>query len=263
MLLLRFSPLLLALGLVGCAVPVATGLADEDANQVVVALERNGVAAHKEADPDSEARFRVTVGREDASAAVGILSQENLPQSKAPGVLDALGESSIVPSRTAEHAKLVRGMAGDLERSLRAIDGVLSARVHLAVPEEDLLNDVEKPRPPTASVLLRYRGPTPPLASGEVQRLVAGAVPGLSPDQVSVVASSTAAPVRLPERELSRLGPVTVTRASMLPLKLMLGGVALLNLLLLGLMIALWTRMRKAQVALLETRSAIEAKEAR
>ncbi len=242
--LLVLSPLLL---ISGCGVPVANALQDEDANRIVVALEHNGVVALKEADPESEGRYRVTVGREDASSAVTILTQESLPPAKAPGVLDALGENGIVPSRTAEHAKLVAGMAGDLERSLRAVDGVLSAHVHLAVPEPDPLADPEKPRPPTASVLLRHRGPTPPIAPGDVQRLVAGAVPGLATTEVSVVDTAIPAPGRPAERELSRFGPLTVTRSSMLSLKLIVAGAAFLNVLLVGALITLWSRMRKAQ----------------
>ncbi|HEY6557408.1 MAG TPA: hypothetical protein VI072_09045 [Polyangiaceae bacterium] len=249
----RFAPHLAsfaALLLAGCAVPVAGALSDEDANRIVTVLESSGVAAGKEADPEHEARFRVNVAREDASLAVSVLSHENLPPARAPGVLDALGDSSIVPSRTAEHAKLVTGTAGDLERSLRAIDGVISARVHLAVPEADALDLEEKPREPSASVLLRHRGVNPPLAITDIQRLVAGAVPGLLPAQVNVVATPTPARARPADRELARVGPVTVTRSSLLPLKLLVAGAALLNVVSLGLVALLWTRLRKTQLAL-------------
>jgi type III secretion protein J len=247
--LLRLA-LLSAVLLAGCAVPVAGALSDEDANRIVTALEASGVAAGKEPDPEHEARFRVSVAREDASLAVTVLSHENLPPAKATGVLDALGESSIVPSRTAEHAKLVAGTAGDLERSLRAIDGVISARVHLAVPEADALSPEETPREPSASVLVRHRGANPPLSVTDIQRLVAGAVPGLLPAQVNVVATPTPARARTADRELARVGPVTVTRASLLPLKLLVAGAAVLNLLSLGLVVLLWSRLRKTQLAL-------------
>ncbi|HMJ10763.1 MAG TPA: hypothetical protein VK524_05110 [Polyangiaceae bacterium] len=252
-LLLRLPLLLVALAPAACAVPVAGALSDADANRVLTALEASGVAATKEPDPENEARFQVSVAREDASLAVTVLNNEALPPAKAPGVLDALGESGIVPSRTAEHAKLVAGTAGDLERSLRAIDGILSARVHLAVPEADSLSPEETPRQPSASVLVRHRGINPPLAVADIQRLVAGAVPGLLPSQVSIVATPTPARARLAERELARLGPVTVTRASLLPLKLIVAGAAVLNLISIGLVLLLWSRLRRAQLSL-ETR---------
>src|SRR6185436_18217123 len=102
-------------------------------------------------------------------------------------ILEALGKGSVVPSRAAEHARVVTGTGDELERSLRGLDGVLSARVHLGVPAHDPLALEEKAPVATASVLIRHRGATPPIAAGEVQRLVSGAVSGLAPDQVSVV----------------------------------------------------------------------------
>jgi type III secretion protein J len=236
----------------GCAVPIAAGLDETDANRVVVALEDNGVAAHKEPDPTLENHWRVTVARDDASAATAVLTRESLPAPVTPGVLDTVGKGSLVPSRAAEHARLIAGTAGDLERSLRAVDGMLSVRVHVAVPHPDPLGGERPPAGPTASVLLRHRGATPPIAIADVQRLVAGAVPGLEPARVSVVATPVPAPGRPPERELSRLGPVTVTRASMLPLRLVIGAAALLNVVLLGLVAVLWQRTKRQAAVLAE-----------
>jgi type III secretion system YscJ/HrcJ family lipoprotein len=253
----------LAALLSGCSVPVASDLDESGANRVVVALEESGVAASKESDPVHEGRWQVAVARDDASAAVTVLSQENLPPPSSPGVLDALGEGSLVPSRTAEHAKLVAGTAGDLERSLRAIAGVLSVRVHLAVPVKTPLAGDAKEPPPTASVLIAYRGANPPLTTADVQRLVAGAVPGLASEQVSVVMTALPVPPKPADRELARFGPITVTRSSMLPLRALVIGAALLNLILIGLLFALWTRVRRAHGALAEARAAMDAQKSR
>jgi type III secretion protein J len=251
--------LLLAASAVACSVPVASGLEETSANRVVVALEQGGVAAIKDSDPAAEGRFRVSVARDDASAAVTILSQENLPPPSSPSVLEALGEGSLVPSRTAEHAKLIVGTAGELERSLRAIEGVNSVRVHLAVPAKNALTTEAKEPAPTASVLLGFRGANPPLPIADVQRLIAGAVPGLTSEQVSVVMTAVATPPKPADRELARFGPITVTRSSMLPLRLLVVAAAVLNMLLIGLLLALWTRMRRADSALADARAALEA----
>src|SRR5882724_54006 len=87
--------------LVGCNVPIAVGLDENDANHAVVALEKNGVAADKDRDPDSEGHWRVSVARDDASSAAGVLTSESLPPPASPGLLDTFGQSSIVPSRAA------------------------------------------------------------------------------------------------------------------------------------------------------------------
>ena len=124
-----------------------------------------------------------------------------------------------------------------------------------AIPEKDAFSPDEAPVPASASVLLRHRGSAPPIAINDIQRLVAGAVPGLTPAQVSVVASPVPTPARLPERELSRFGPVTVTRASVFPLRTIFGGALFLNLGLLGALFLLWTRARKAESNLAEQRA--------
>ncbi|HYO95051.1 MAG TPA: hypothetical protein VER33_11095 [Polyangiaceae bacterium] len=254
----HYSSILLAALSLSCSVPVATSLDESDANRAVVLLEQGGVGAQKERDAESEGRFRVTVQQGEASAAIGLLSQENLPPRTSPGVLEALGEGSVVPSRLAEHAKWIAGIGGDLERSLRTIDGVLSARVHLAVPAKEGLGSESEPVQPSASVLVRHRGATPPLPPQEVQRLVAGAVAGLSPLHVNVVMASNPA-ARPAERELRHFGPITVTQGSAAVLRWAVGGAVLLNLLLVGCLALIWNRWRRSELSLLEVRSGATA----
>jgi type III secretion protein J len=247
----------LSLTLVACSVPVAGNLDEADANQAVALLARGGVGADKERDPEHEGHFRVSVAKGEASTAIGVLAEENLPPKSSPGVLEALGQSGVVPSRLAEHARWTAGVAGDLERSLRGLDGVLSARVHLAVPARDGLNADESPEKPSASVLVRHRGSVPPVAVGEVQRLVAGAVPGLNPEQVNVVLATSPAG-RGATPELLRFGPLTVTQGSALALRALAAIAVLLNVVLLGGILLLWSRVRRGEQALAEARAAAE-----
>src|SRR5205814_7340403 len=96
-----------ALFVTGCNVPIAVGLDESDANHAVVALEKSGVAADKDRDPDSEGHWRISVARDDASSAAGILSSESLPPAASPGLLETLGQGSIVPSHASEQVKYV------------------------------------------------------------------------------------------------------------------------------------------------------------
>ena len=252
------STLGLALGaalLAGCSVPIAVGLDESDANHAVVALEKSGVAADKDRDPDAEGRWRISVARDDASSAAGVLSSESLPPASSPGLMETMGQGSIVPSQASEQAKFVAGVAGELERSLRSMDGVVSVRVHLAVPVKDALAAEEAPVPACASVLLRHRGAAPPIAITDIQRLVAGAVPGLAAGQVSVVALPVPQAGRPVERELARFGPVTVTRGSVFPLRTIVGGALVLNLGLLAALLLVWARARRAESSLADQRA--------
>ena len=242
----------LSLALGACTIPVASDLDEAAANRVVAALGRNGVAADKERDTENEGRFSVDVGRGDASFALAVMAREELPPRSSPGWADALGKSSLIPSRADERAKLLMLTAGELERTLLGIEEVISARVHLALPERDALV-ADAARPPTASVLLKHGGAAPPLSVQEVQRLVAGAVPGLDPASVMVVTKAVAQPVDRKGTELVRLGPLTTTRSSLPYLRWMIACVATLNACMAALLFALWLRGRRsARARLLE-----------
>src|ERR1700677_3284174 len=57
------APILVVLALTACAVPVAGGLDDAEANRIFVALDHANVDAVKEQDGASEGKWRVTVAR--------------------------------------------------------------------------------------------------------------------------------------------------------------------------------------------------------
>lgn len=236
---------LFAVAAAGCQAPVAAGLSEDEANRVVVALDRGGVETAKEADPQTEGRFRVLVPREDAARAVSVLRDEELPPRPAPGVLDALGKSSLVPSAMAERAQYVAGLSGDLERTLGAIDGVITARVHLSVPEPGPLGD-KPPSASTASVLLKYRGANPPVDVAAVQHLVAGAVAGMRVQDVAVVLLPRPSAPAPPERQLAHFGPLAVTRGTMPYLRALVALTLVVNLALLASLGTLWARLRRA-----------------
>lgn len=90
-------------------------------------------------------------------------------------------------SRTLEGERLRAAREHDLMLTIMEIDGVESVRVHLAEGEQSVF--VRDNLPPTASVMVRLaRGRQ--LSDSQVSaivNLVAGSVPGLSPDAVRVV----------------------------------------------------------------------------
>lgn len=237
-----------ALHATACAVPVATNLDEADANRVVAALERNGVAAEKVADPDDEERFVVEVGRGDATFAISVMSREELPPRRSPGLLETVGKGNLIPGRGEEQAKLMAGIGGELQRTLMGVDGVVDARVHVAVAADDPLASSARARPATAAVLLKYRGEAAPISADEVSRLVAGAVPGLDTSQVTVVAKPIP-PIDRAGAELVLLGPLTTTKSSLPYLRWAIVVVSALNLCMVALLVAMWLRMRRVSAA--------------
>jgi type III secretion protein J len=237
-------------GLAACAIPIAGELDDGEANRVFVALDRAGIEATKEPDPSAEGKWRVDVARDDVPRALSALRDEQLPRRATPGVLDAVGKGSLVPSEAAEHAQLAAGLAGDLERSLEGIDGILRARVHLSVPAPSPLGEPSMPHA-TAGVLIEHRGATPPISADSVQRLVAGGVAGLLPADVSVVMVARSTPPVLggAGNQLAHVGPIAVARASVRQLEAALAALSAVLVLLSGATLTLYARLNRAREA--------------
>lgn len=245
---------LLLFSVAACESPVATALDEADANQVILALDSAGIGASKEADPAAEGKFRVMVTRDDTSRALVAMHEDQLPRARPKGVLEAMNHNALVPSPSEEHALFVAGLAGDLERSLTGVEGLLSARVHLNLPIKDPLRDTGAIRP-TASVLAEHRGATPPLSAEAIQRLVAGGVAGLSPGDVSVIFVPRVARSGARDRELAHLGPLTVTQGSLGVLKFAFAAFAVLLGGLAAATLTLYARVAKLRAEIESTRT--------
>ncbi|HJL02614.1 MAG TPA: GlyGly-CTERM sorting domain-containing protein [Polyangiaceae bacterium LLY-WYZ-15_(1-7)] len=236
------APLLAATLALGCRATLQNDLSENEADQVLVALHGQGIGAAKEpAGGTGEARYTVTVSPEEVAPALEILRAEGLPRDDAPGLNEVFGEGGLVPTATEERARYVAALSGELSRSLRAIDGVIDARVHVALPDRRRIAlDEDAPRP-RASVLLKYRG-APPYEEEAVRALVAGAVQGMEPTDVAVVGVEASPAPERREANLVNLGPVTVTRGSSTALKAILGGALGLHLVLALLLVLAWRR---------------------
>ena len=113
-----------------------------------------------------------------------LLAERGLPKSDKSGydLFDQMGSLGLTSFM--QQVTKVRALEGELVRSIQQIDGIKSARVHLALKADGALRNRESK--PTASVIIRIDGnPQEGLAS-TIRHLVAAAIPGLQPDQVMV-----------------------------------------------------------------------------
>lgn len=160
--------------------PLYRSLPDADKAAVVEALREGEFAVAL--DPQSGA---VMLPVEDHAAARMLLAGAGLPKA-APGGAEMLGDMPIGSSRAVEGARLKSAQERELARSIEALQGVESARVIIATPEASPF--VRNRAPVTASVTVTL-APGRTLSEGQARailHLVAGAVPGLSPDNVAI-----------------------------------------------------------------------------
>ena len=152
----------------------------KEAGSITQALDQGGVKYQVKGDGST-----IMVGRDKVAATRLMLSGKGLPTSGSVGyeIFDnapALGQTDFVQQLNRQ-----RALEGELARTVRSLQGVTSARVHLVLPKRQLFEDDAEQ--PSASVVIGA-GREP---SGEevraIRNLIAGAVPNLKPDRVTVV----------------------------------------------------------------------------
>lgn len=160
--------------------PLYRQLPDGDKAAVVSALEAAGMKVAL--DPTSG---DVLLPTDDHARARMLLASQGLPRA-APGGAELLNDLPLGTSRAVESARLKSASERELARSIESLQGVDAAQVLIARPDASPF--VRDQAPVTASVTLTLAAgrSLSEAQSRAIIHLVAGAVPGLSPDNVAI-----------------------------------------------------------------------------
>src|SRR5262245_13484320 len=184
----------LALVLAGCLKrELQTGMTEQEAQEIIVLLKEHGIASDRERDLTSGDKgpplYKVSVkgGDQNLVLAWRILQENGLPRQRAKGLEEVFSQTGLIPTASEEKARMLLALSGEIGRTLKSIPGVVDARVQLVLPENSPILDKADWKPTTASVLLKYIWPQPPIKESDVRNLVAKGVEGLTPENVAVV----------------------------------------------------------------------------
>lgn len=153
----------------------------KEASTVVQALDQAGIDYELKGDGTT-----IMVPRDKVASTRLMISGKGLVTSGSVGyeIFDqgaTLGQTDFVQQLNRQ-----RALEGELARTIRSLDGVTFARVHLNLPRRQLFE--EEAEPPSGSVTIGIGGRKPTDDQVQaVQNLVAGAVPGLKAEQVSII----------------------------------------------------------------------------
>jgi flagellar M-ring protein FliF len=158
------------------------GLDSSDLNQISIALAEAGVTFEVGTDGSS---IQVPVG--STAKARLLLAERGLPNSTSAGyeLFDNVGSLGLTSFM--QEVTRVRALEGEIARTIQAIDGVSSARVHIVMADNG--NFRKGDQKPTASVMIRAGAATGRKAASSIRHLVASSVPGLSIDDVTILDS--------------------------------------------------------------------------
>ncbi|MDA9435226.1 flagellar basal-body MS-ring/collar protein FliF [Bradyrhizobium sp. CCBAU 51627] len=160
-----------------------TDLSMEDSSSIIKDLERQGIQYELRNDGSI-----IMVPKDKVTRLRMKLAEGGLPKGGGVGYevfdkSDALGTTSFV-----QNINHLRALEGELARTIRAIDRIQAARVHLVLPERPLF--ARAAPEPSASIVVRVRGSLEAQQIRAIRHLVASAVNGLKPQRVSIVDES-------------------------------------------------------------------------
>lgn len=128
----------------------------------------------------------ILVSSEDQAEARVQLAKEGLPNAGRPG-MEIFDKPTWGMTDFTQKVNYTRGLEGELERTIGKMRDVQSVQVHLALEDESLFKQNE--RPSKASVTLSMKGGDSPSESvvRGIASLVSGSIGGLDPQHVTVL----------------------------------------------------------------------------
>ena len=156
-----------------------SGLEPREASSVVAKLEALNVPYEQKGDGGT-----ILIPSDQVSKIRMQLATDGLP---AAGVgYEIFDKSDTFGSTTfVQNVNRLRALEGELARTIKSIDSIESARVHLVIPERQVF--ARDNQPPSASVVVKARTRLGRGQVSAIQHLVAAAVAGLSATNVALV----------------------------------------------------------------------------
>ena len=229
----------------GCTTQLYDNLNEAEANAVMAALLENDLPAQKR--PGTEGTYSVFIHPDDFARAARILDLRGLPGKRYDDLGQVFGKDAMFSTPMEEKARYLYAMQEELAHTVALIDGVLAARVHLVLAEQDQLGrELHKP---TAAVFVKHvddERHDPVAHRSEIRRLTAAAVPNLDEESIVVSFFPAAARAEAPPRprEWARVLGVRVAAESAERLWALLGGAAAVCAALLVATLTFWRRGR-------------------
>ncbi len=168
--------------------PLYAGLQPSDEQSVVQSLASKSISYQISPDGSS-----VSVPADELDKARLELAGEGLPQTGRLG-FEIFDKQNWTESDFTEQVDYQRALEGELERTIQTLGDVQSVRVHLVLPHDSIFTDRERPAKAAVVMKLRSGGLTDQEVNA-VTHLVASAVDGLTPENVTLISADGMTPI--------------------------------------------------------------------
>ena len=169
--------------LAACDSELHTEVPETEANEMIALLTANGISADKSAGDKGLVTLRVKSSQ--FARAVDVLRENGYPKDQFNNLGTMFEQQGLISSPLEERVRYVFGLSQTISETLSHIDGVITARVHIVMPEESNVGD--DVGTPSAAVFLKT---SPGVDLDEsiplIKELVRASVEGVSYDSVVV-----------------------------------------------------------------------------
>ena len=160
-----------------------SGLEEQQANLVMAALLDAGMSCHKAAG--EEGTWNVMVAEKRFAEAVNLLERMGLPRRARQGIGEVFKKTGMISSPGEERIRFMDALAQDIARTISMIDGVVDARVHVVLPENDPFARNALPSSAAVAIRSRWDADISDLVPS-VKGLVKNAIEGLAYEKIQV-----------------------------------------------------------------------------
>ena len=160
-----------------------SGLEERQANLVMAALLDAGISCHKV--PGEEGTWNVMVVESKFADAVNLLEKAGLPRMAHQGIGEVFKKTGMISSPSEERIRFMDALAQDLAKTISGIDGVVDARVHVVLPENDPFARNALPSSAAVAIRSRWDADVTDIVPS-VKGLVKNAIEGLQYEKIMV-----------------------------------------------------------------------------
>ncbi len=114
-----------------CSQELYANLDEREINAMIAALARYNIRAEKIALKEG---YSLSVPSRYFADSINILSAAGYPKRKYISLNELFGKSGLIPTPFEEHVRYIYGLSEELAHTVALFDGVIEARVHIALP---------------------------------------------------------------------------------------------------------------------------------
>lgn len=174
----------LIFALVGCQkVELYSNLSEKEGNEILAVLLSHNISATKTRTKEF---VKITVAQDEVATAIETLQRYGFPRDQFTNLGQIFQKQGLISSPLEERVRYTFGLSQMIAETLNQIDGVLSARVLIVLPEESQFSKTSKPS--SASVFIKHMpGLNVDDVIPRIKMIVQNSVDGLNYDNISVV----------------------------------------------------------------------------